>query len=215
MRRIFYFGSVLFLLASFAYGDRGELYLDIGTKPGWLWAQNPLVETSKYQSGFFEDFSVGARYGLGDNLHIGLAVLLASSFLGLSSSNARVKSVTGNLNSSILTLYVPVLISYRVNTGYDWAPVIEVAFGYFGVQWTNNSLNNKNNLLFAQEDLEQPWQNGMAGSVSILTQGRLNDWLALEIGPSLNVVYLEGRRLAFFPGLALRASFIFGIGGGL
>lgn len=206
---------MLLFLTSAAFGDRGEIYLDVGTKPGWLWAQNPLVENGKYQSGFLEDFSVGARYGLGDSLHIGLAVQLASSFFGLSGSNSVVKAVIGDLNSSVFSLYVPVLISYRVNTGYDWAAVIEVAFGYSGVQWTNESLTNKNNLLFAQEDLEQPWQNGMAGSISVLTQGRLNNWFALEFGPSLNVAYMEGSKLAFFPGLAMRSSFIFGIGGGL
>lgn len=206
---------MLLFLTSAAFGDRGELYLDVGTKPGWLWAQNPLVENGKHQAGFLEDFSVGVRYGLGDNLHLGLAVLLGSTFFDLSAKNTLVMGITGDLSSSIFSLCVPALFSYRLNSGYDWTAIIEVAFGYYGVQWTNESLSNKNNLLFTKEDLEQPWQNGMAGSLSVFTQGRLNDWLALEFGPSLNVAYMEGSKLAFFPGLAMRSSFIFGVGGGL
>lgn len=208
-------GLVLFFLASAALADQGELYLDVGTKPGWILVQNPLVENGKYQSGFLEDFSVGLRYGLGDRLHVGFAVHMGSTFFDLSSGNAQVKGITGDLTSSIFSLYVPAIISYRLNSGYDWTGVIELAFGYSGFKWSNDSLTNKTNLLFSEEDLEQPWQNGIAGSISVLAQWRMNDWFGLEFGPSLNVAYMEWSNLAFFPGLAVRSSFIFGVGGGL
>ena len=206
---------IVFFLGQTVFADQGELYLDVGTKPGWLWAQNPVLENGKYQSGFLEDFSAGIRYGLGDRLHIGFAVQMGSTFFDLSAKNSLVKGITGDLSSSIFSLSVPAIISYRLNSGYDWTAVIEVAFGYYGVQWNNDSLTNKNNLLFNKDDLEQPWQNGMVGSVGVLAQGRLNDWLCIEFGPSLNVAYMEGSKLAFFPGLAMRSSFVFGVGGGL
>lgn len=215
MRKGSFLSLVLFFLAPSVFGDQGELYLDAGTKPGWLWVQNPVVENGKYQSGYLEDFSAGIRYGLGDRIHVGFAVHLGSTFFDLSSGNAQVKGIEGTLTSSIFSLWVPAIISYRLNSGYDWTGVIELAFGYSGFKWRNASLTNKTNLLFSEEDLEQPWQNGMAGSISVLAQWRVNDWFGLEFGPSLNVGYMEGSNLAWFPGLAVRSSFIFGVGGGL
>lgn len=215
MKKAVQLALILFFLALTIFADQGELYLDVGTKPGYLWTQNPLMENGKYQSGFLEDFSVGVRYGLGDRLHIGFAVQMGSTFFDLSAKNTLVNGITGDLSSSIFSLCVPAIISYRLNSGYDWTALVEVAFGYSGFKWSNDSLTNKTNLLFAKDDLEQAWQNGMAGSVTVLAQWRMNDWFGLEFGPSLNVAYMEGRQLAFFPGLAVRSSFIFGVGGGI
>ena len=206
---------MLLFLAPKAFGDRGELYLDAGTKLGYLWAQNPIVQNGRYSAGFLEDFNLGLRYGLSDRVHLGFAVQVSSSFFGLASSGAKVSQINGDLSSDIVGLYVPIIISYRINNGYDWSTLLELQFGYAGFSWNNKALTGKGTILFSDSELEQPWQNGMAGGLNILVQGRFTDWFALEFGPSMNVAYMSPDSLAFYPGLLIRSAFIFGVGGGL
>lgn len=215
MRALSRLSLVLFLLASQAIGDRGELYLDIATKPGWLISQNPVIGNGKSQNGFLEDFSLGLRYGLTDGLHLGFSFGVGSSFFGVQGSWVTVNEILGKLSSSVLGLWIPFIVSYRFNNGYDWTAVIEAQFGYNGVSWTNSSLTDQKFILIPEAELKQGWQHGWFAGLNTLAQVRMNDWFALEFGPSLSIAYLDGQSISYYPGLLLRSSFIFGAGGGL
>lgn len=209
---------LLLLLCSEAVNaDRGEVLVDAIIAPEVAWLAHPAVHegaSSPFDpTGTFTllpRVGLGARYGLANDVHVGVG-LDGAAFSNLVASGVAFENITGDLfTGGYFEAAAPFLVGWRFDSGSDLSGVLELQGGPLLTFWSASALADPTDLDAAglparfPVDIPDTWHLGGTVRAQALFEVRLWDVFIFAVGPSLGISWAD--TVGVHAGLVLRPS---------
>ena len=205
-------------LAGPVRADEGEVAFDFVFSPEVASTVHPAVDgaplSDQATTIFKPRTALGVRYGLTNDLYVGIAGSVAAS-TSIRTPTVTIEGSTGDLLSAqYLELSAPVLVGWRFDSGSFMSGAAELELAPLAVYWGVQDLVDFADVdeagLPASLEKQAPdtWQLGGLARLTVLFNTRLFDVVGLDIGPSLAVSWAGDP--AVHVGLMMRPSFIWG-----
>jgi hypothetical protein len=210
--------AILALASSAALADEGEVAFDFVFAPEVASTVHPAVDgaplSDQATTIFKPRTALGVRYGLTNDLYVGIAGSVAAS-TSIRTPTVTIEESTGDLlTAQYLELSAPVLFGWRFDSGSFMSGAAELELAPLAVYWGVQDLVDFTDVdeagLPASLEKQAPdtWQLGGLARLTVLFNTRLFDVVGLDIGPSLAVSWAGDP--AVHVGLTMRPSFIWG-----